>query len=99
VHSLRRGAAEALELVVHGDATNSNVVGRRIAELNLPEGVTVGALVRGPAPVQGGVDQRRVLIAHHDIVIEAEDHVILFLTSKDLVRRVERYFQVGLGFF
>ena len=40
VHSLRRGAAEALELVAHGDAKTSKVVGRRIEELDLPKGAT-----------------------------------------------------------
>ncbi len=99
VHSLRRGAAEALELVVHGDVTTSKVVGRRIDQLGLPNGVTVGAIVRGPVSRAGAADQRRVLIAHRDTVIEAEDHVILFLIRKDLVPKVERYFQVGLGFF
>ncbi len=99
VHSLCRGAAEALELVVHGDGSTSKVVGRRVEQLDLPHGVTVGAIVRGFAPVAGGTERRRVLIAHHDTVIEAEDHVILFVISKDLVRKVERYFQVGLGFF
>ncbi len=99
VHSLRRGAAEALEIVVHGDARSSKVVGRRLEELSLPHGVTVGALVRGPAPEPGKADQRRVIIAHHDTVIEAEDHVILFLVSKDLVPKVERYFQVGVIYF
>ena len=99
VHSLRRGAAEALELVVHGDRNASKVVGRRVEQLDLPLGVTVGAIVRGSPPAAGGPDRRQVLIAHHDTVIEAEDHVILFLISKDLVPRVERFFQVGLGFF
>ena len=99
VHSLRRGAAEALELVVHGDSRTSQVAGRRIEQLDLPPGVTVGAVVRGAAPTAGGADRRRVLIAHHDVMIEAEDHVILFVISKDLVPKVERYFQVGLGFF
>jgi trk system potassium uptake protein TrkA len=99
VHSLRRGAAEALELVVHGDSRTSQVAGRRIEQLDLPPGVTVGAVVRGAAPMAGGADRRRVLIAHHDVVIEAEDHVILFVISKDLLPKVERYFQVGLGFF
>jgi trk system potassium uptake protein TrkA len=33
VHSLRRGAAEALEIVAHGDQKTSKVVGRRIGEL------------------------------------------------------------------
>jgi trk system potassium uptake protein TrkA len=93
VHSLRRGAAEALELVVHGDASSSKVVGRRIDQLDLPHGVTVGALVRGPEPKEGAPDRRQVLIAHHDTVIEAEDHVILFLISKDLVPKVERFFE------
>ena len=99
VHSLRRGAAEALELVVHGDATTSQVVGRRIEQLQLPRGVTVGAIVRGSIAAETGTDLRRVLIAHHDTVIEADDHVVLFVISKDLVPKVERYFQVGLGFF
>ncbi len=46
VHSLRRGAAEALELVVHGDRQSSKVVGRRIDEIDLPKGATIGAVVR-----------------------------------------------------
>ena len=99
VHSLRRGAAEALELVVHGEKNSSKVTGRRVDQLGLPQGVTVGAIVRGESPKPGGADRREVLMAHRDTVIEAEDHVILFLISKDLVPKVERYFQVGLGFF
>jgi trk system potassium uptake protein len=99
VHSLRRGAAEALELVVHGDRETSKVVGRRIEELELPHGAMVGALVRGMVPAPGASERRRVLIAHHDTVIEAEDHVILFVANKALVPKVERYFQVSLGFF
>ena len=99
VHSLRRGAAEALEIVVHGDPRSSKVVGRRIEELDLPHGVTVGAIVRGPAPAPGRPDRRQVLMAHHDTLIETEDHVILFLVSKDLVAKVERFFQVGVIYF
>jgi len=55
--------------------------------------------VRGPAPEAGQPDKRRVLIAHHDTVVEAEDHVILFVVNRDLVRKVERTFQVGLTYF
>ncbi|MBU1424620.1 MAG: Trk system potassium transporter TrkA [Gammaproteobacteria bacterium] len=89
VHSLRRGAAEALELVVHGDRESSHVVGRRIGEVDLPRGATIGALVRGD----------EVLMGHHDTVIEAEDHVIVFVTEKRMVKKVEKLFQVRLGFF
>ncbi len=59
VHSLRRGAAEAIEAVAHGDARESRVVGRRIDEIQLPRGATISAIVRG--------DQ--VLMAHHDTKI------------------------------
>ena len=89
VHSLRRGAAEALELVAHGDRQSSRVVGRRIDEIDLPKGATIGAIVRG--------DQ--VIMGHHDTLIEAEDHVIVFVINKRMVKKVERLFQVGLGFF
>jgi trk system potassium uptake protein len=101
VHSLRRGAAEALEFVVHGDISTSKVIGRRIDELDLPKGASIGAIVRGVSQDTPGANLRlgQVLIAHGDTVIEPEDHVILFLSSKDLVPKVERYFQVGLAFF
>ena len=85
VHSLRRGAAEAVEIVAHGDPETSKVVGRAVGELKLPPGTTIGALVRG----------EQVLIAHSGTVIEPEDHVILFLVDKRRVPEVERLFQVS----
>jgi trk system potassium uptake protein len=88
VHSLRRGAAEAIEAVAHGDRGSSKVVGRAIEEIKLPKGTTIGAVVRG--------DQ--VLVAHHDTMIESDDHVILFLVDKRKVREVEKLFQVGVTF-
>ena len=89
VHSLRRGAAEALELIAHGDRKSSRVVGRRIDEIVLPEGATIGAVVRG----------ERVIMGHRDVLIEAEDHVIVFIINKQPVKKVEKLFQVNLGFF
>lgn len=101
VHSLRRGAAEALELVAHGDAKSSKVVGRRIEEIDLPKGVTIGAIVRarksGPAGDKAAVEQQ-VLIAHHDTLIETDDHVIVFAINKSLVPKIEKLFQVSIGF-
>ncbi len=89
VHSLRRGAAEAMEAIAHGDAKSSKVVGKALSDIDLPPGVTIGALVRG----------EQVLIAHDNIVVEADDHVILFLVDKKHVAAVEKLFQVGVSFF
>ena len=89
VHSLRRGAAEAIEAVAHGDRSSSKVVGRALDEIKLPKGTTIGAIVRG----------EEVIIAHHDTVIEIDDHVILFLADKKCIQEVERLFQVGVTFF
>lgn len=88
VHSLRRGAAEAIEAVAHGDVGSSQVVGRALDEIKLPPDTSIGAIVRGD----------EVLIAHHDTVIEAEDHVILLVANKSRVPEVERLFQVGITF-
>jgi trk system potassium uptake protein TrkA len=92
-HSLRRGAAEALEVIAHGDAKSSRVIGRKIEEIELPKGATIGAVVRGAG------DDARVLIAHHDVVVEPEDHLILFVARKRMIPRIEKLFQVGVGFF
>ncbi|GBG03197.1 potassium transporter inner membrane associated protein [Azospira sp. I13] len=107
VHSLRRGAAEALELVAHGDRNSSRVVGRSIGEISLPKGVTIAAIVRdldtpeviryeGPVGIQA---YGHVVIAHRDTVIQSGDHVIVFCVNKKLVYKVEKLFQVGFGFF
>jgi trk system potassium uptake protein len=96
VHSLRRGASEALEIVAHGDVKSSKVVGRRIEEIGLPRGVQIGAIVRG----LGSADQTpHVVMAHHDTLIERDDHVIVFLPRKRMVRDVEKLFQVSATFF
>jgi trk system potassium uptake protein TrkA len=85
VHSLRRGAAEALEAIVHGDRRSSRVVGRRVEELPLPESASLGAIVRG--------DQ--VIMAHHDTEIREADHAILFISDRRHVEAVERLFAGG----
>lgn len=88
VHSLRRGAAEAIEVVVHGDEKTSNVVGRAICNIKMPEGANVGVIVRSG----------NVLVPHDDTVIEAEDHIIIFLTDKLRSRELEKLFQVKVTF-
>jgi trk system potassium uptake protein TrkA len=106
VHQLRRGAAEAIETVAHGDRIASSVVGRAIQDIPLPHGANIGALVRevrGTTDIAGetvtGAPERRVLIAHHDTVIEPNDHVILFVVDKKQIPEIERLFQVAPTFF
>jgi trk system potassium uptake protein TrkA len=83
VHSLRRGLAEAIEAVVHGTEERSQVIGRRVEQLKLPSGASILAVVRG----------EQVIMAHHDTMIESEDHVIVFLSDRRHVDAVERLFQ------
>jgi trk system potassium uptake protein TrkA len=82
VHALRRGAAEALEAIVHGDERSSRVVGKTVGEIPLPEGASIGAVVRGD----------EVIMAHHDTRVRADDHVILFLADRRHLEAVERLF-------
>lgn len=89
VHSLRRGAAEAIEAVAHGNFETSRVVGRSIEDIQLPPSAHVGVIVRGD----------KVIPAHDTTVIEAEDHIILFVADKRHIRDIERLFQVSISFF
>ena len=89
VHSLRRGAAEAIEAIAHGDESSSKVIGKTIGEIDLPPGTNIGAIVRGDD----------VVIAHDDIRVEAGDHIILFLVDKARIKDVEKLFQAPLSFF
>lgn len=107
VHSLRRGAAEALEVVAHGDQKTSRVVGRRICDVPTIEGAFIAAVVRDLDKTQDvgflGLAKKkqrgRVLIAHKDVVIQTDDHVIVFCLDKKVVKQVEKLFAVGFHFF
>ncbi|WJG09473.1 Trk system potassium transporter TrkA [Aliiglaciecola sp. LCG003] len=89
VYSLRRGAAEAIEAIAHGDENTSKVIGKEIRNIKLPPGTTIGAVVR----------QEEVIIAHSNTKIEANDHVILFLVDKKFISDVEKLFQPSAFFF
>ena len=54
----------------------------------MPKGTSIVSLVRGD----------EVIMAHHDTVIEADDHVILFMTDRRKIDKIERMFQVGVSF-
>lgn len=111
VHSLRRGVAEALEIVARGDRKTSKVVGRKVSELQLPPEVHMGLIVRGLPDAQLSMDgqhhphpseavcEPEVLIPHSHTVIESNDHVVFFLPHKRLVRDVEKLFRVSATFF
>ncbi len=89
VYSLRRGAAEAIEAVAHGDKKTSKVVGKRIGDIKIPKETIIGAILRGDM----------AMIPDEDTVIESEDHVILLVGDKKRIREVGKLFQVSAGFF
>lgn len=88
VHSLRRGATEAIEAVVRGQPGSSQVAGKRIEEIDLPEGATIGGIIRG----------EEIIMAHHDVMIQSDDHVILFVADQKAVKKVEELFSVDAVF-
>lgn len=88
-HRLRQGVAEAIEVVAHGDRSSSKVVGRTVGSIRLPKGASIGALARGD----------EILMPDDDTVIETDDHVIVFVPSRQMMPRVEKLFQVSASFF
>ena len=91
--TLRHGAAEALEIAAHGTTKSSKVVGRRIHDVPLPAGCSVAALIRGEG------EHAEVLMAQFDLVVEAEDRLIIFVPNRRLIPKIEALFAVDVGFF
>jgi len=104
VHTCRKGAAEAIELIAHGDRKSSQVVGRPIRELPVIEGAHIACIVRAARPAAGRphgsppAAEQEVIIPRPDTMIEPDDHVIVFLVNKRLIPKVEKLFQVGVGY-
>ena len=98
VHSLRRGAAEALEAMVRGDRKTCE--GGRPAHRGDRRCPRARRSARSCATRSDGRPEppSEVIIAHHDTVIAPDDHVIVFVPRKRMVREVEKLFQVSATF-
>jgi trk system potassium uptake protein TrkA len=82
---LAGGQAEALEGVA---LSTSPLVEKSLEELQLPEGVAIGAIVRGD----------KIYFAHDNIRIQTNDRVIFF-ALKAAVPKVEQLFRVSIEYF
>ncbi len=85
VHAIRNGAAEIIEAEA---LQTSYLVGRPLRDIDLPEGVRLGAVLR----------KDTLFLPNGKTVVEEGDRVILFVT-KDHVREVEKMFRVSLEYF
>ena len=82
VHKLKRGNAEALEAVAH-DHEESNAVGKTVEEINLPEGSFITGIVS---------HQGEIKAVHRDTMVEADDHVVVFIDNRDTIGEIETIF-------
>jgi trk system potassium uptake protein TrkA len=85
VHSVQNGQAEVIEAEA---LETSELVGKSLRDLDLPDGIRIGAVYR----------EGKMIVPTGDTEIAARDRVILFVTA-DQVRQVEQMFRVSLEFF
>ncbi|WP_367607541.1 Trk system potassium transporter TrkA [Legionella sp. W05-934-2] len=88
VYRLSLQDAEAIELVVQGDELTSQVIGRKLSQLPLPNGCHIATILR----------KGELLFPDPDLVVETADHLILLLFKQRYLREIESLFQVNLSF-
>ena len=85
VYSVERGAAEIIEAEA---LETSPLVGAYLRDLDLPEGMRIGAIYR----------DGQVIKPSGSVRIQAKDRVVIFALAK-AVKQVEQMFRVSLEFF
>src|SRR5690606_819318 len=85
VYSLANGAAELIEAEA---LETSTLVGHPLREFKFPEGIRIGAVIRG----------NRVIMPTGDLRVESGAFVIVFALAEH-VRKVEQMFRVSIDFF
>lgn len=85
VYSVLEGQAELVDAIA---LETSSLVGTPLGQADLPAGVILGAIVRGP----------EVLLPNAETVVRAGDRVVL-LATRDSVKEVEKMFRVGISYF
>lgn len=77
-HTFKKGKSEALELIASQEIT-PKIIGKGVDDIKLPNGCTISAIIR----------EKEVKIAHHDVKIHENDHLIIFLSDKKLFPALE----------
>ena len=77
-HTFKKGKSEALELIASQEIT-PKIIGKGVDDIKLPDGCTISAIIR----------EKEVKIAHHDVKIHENDHLIIFLSDKKLFPALE----------
>ncbi len=85
VSSVQDGKAEVIEAEA---LATSTLVGRPLRDADLPNGMRIGAILRGT----------RVIVPRGDTEVHAGDRVVIFALA-DEVSHVERMFRVSIEFF
>lgn len=89
VHTLRRGAAEVVEVIARGDVNTSKVIGKSLSQIKLPKSATLAGVIR----------DGKLLLAAPELEIAADDHAIIFVQNKDHINALEKLFRVSATFF
>lgn len=82
VYSIRHGNVEAIEIIINNENNNSKIVGKRIKDLHIPEGVVIGAIVR----------DQKLLMASKSVVINEGDHVLIMLIDSRKINEIKSLF-------
>ena len=85
VYPLHKGSVEVIEANIHGDATTSPVVGRKMNDINWTAETVPGAIIRNG----------QLLLAHHGAVIEKGDRLIALAIGKKGLHSMEKLLQVN----
>ena len=85
VHAIADGMAEIIEAEV---LPTSSLVGKTVADINLPKDIMFGAIIRG----------QTVILPDETTMIEEKDHIII-LATVNMIRKVEKIFSVSVEFF
>ncbi len=88
VQSLRLGLSEAMEIIIHGNSKTSQIIGKKIKDITLPQGSLICALMRDGISY---IDCENIEIANNDIIL-------LFLSDKTHIREIEKLVQPGALF-
>ena len=80
--------AEAMEAIAHGELSSSHIVGRRVCDIQWPDGVHLVAIVR----------RTETLFDISKQVIKASDHLIIFIANQAQIASTEQLFQVGITY-